>query len=153
MRIEVGYGLEGTLTDAISKVIIATAITPRFKAGDYTGGIGAGIDALTTVLTGEGSEWQDRAKARTEAAPASSEIDPDTLFLIIIFGLVLWSMYRAFTQPSSGRRLHRTRSGDWISIPSSSGSWGGGWSSGSSSGGGFSGGGGSSGGGGASGDW
>jgi uncharacterized protein len=154
MRIEVGYGLEGTLTDAISKVIISTAVTPRFKTGDYAGGIGAGVDALVTVLTGEGSEWQDRAKQR-DAQPRSIEIDPDTLFTLFVFCLILWSVYRAFTRPAEGSRMHRTRSGTWISVPSSSGSWGGGWSSGGSSGfgGGFSGGGGSSGGGGASGDW
>ena len=42
MRIEVGYGLEGTLTDATSKVIIANAIAPRFKAGDFNGGVTRG---------------------------------------------------------------------------------------------------------------
>src|ERR1700709_169752 len=44
VRIEVGYGLEGTLTDALSKVIITNAITPRFKTGDFNGGITRGVD-------------------------------------------------------------------------------------------------------------
>jgi uncharacterized protein len=51
VRIEVGYGLEGTLTDALSKVIIANAITPRFKTGDFGGGISRGVDDIITVLT------------------------------------------------------------------------------------------------------
>src|SRR6476469_1275273 len=44
VRIEVGYGLEGTLTDALSKVIIVNAITPRFKTGDFSGGISRGVE-------------------------------------------------------------------------------------------------------------
>ena len=51
VRIEVGYGLEGTLTDALSKVIIANAIAPRFKAGNYGDGIARGVDDIITVLT------------------------------------------------------------------------------------------------------
>ena len=50
VRIEVGYGLEGTLTDALSKVIIANAIAPRFKTGDFGGGISRGVDDIITVL-------------------------------------------------------------------------------------------------------
>ena len=44
VRIEVGYGLEGTLTDALSKIIIANAIAPRFKMGDFDGGVSRGVD-------------------------------------------------------------------------------------------------------------
>ena len=51
VRIEVGYGLEKTLTDALSKVIIVNAITPRFKTGDFSGGISRGVDDIITVLT------------------------------------------------------------------------------------------------------
>src|SRR5581483_10282554 len=43
VRIEVGYGLEGTLTDATSKIIIANAVAPRFKAGDFNGGVERGV--------------------------------------------------------------------------------------------------------------
>src|SRR5581483_11721720 len=49
VRIEVGYGLEGTLTDALSAVIITNAITPRFKTSDYGGGITRGVDDIITV--------------------------------------------------------------------------------------------------------
>src|SRR3982751_6514092 len=57
VRVEVGYGLEGTLTDALSKVIIANAITPRFKSGDFSDGISRGVDDIITVLTTDASEW------------------------------------------------------------------------------------------------
>ena len=58
VRIEVGYGLEKTLTDALSKVIIVNAITPRFKTGDFSGGISRGVDDIITVLTTDAAEWQ-----------------------------------------------------------------------------------------------
>src|SRR4029453_8887188 len=51
VRIEVGYGLEGTLTDALAKIIITNAIAPRFKSGDFGGGISRGVDDIIAVLT------------------------------------------------------------------------------------------------------
>jgi uncharacterized protein len=66
VRIEVGYGLEGTLTDALSKVIIANAMTPRFKAGDFGDGISRGVDDIITVLTTDASEWQQRPSLRLD---------------------------------------------------------------------------------------
>ena len=53
LRIEVGYGLEGVLTDATSKRIISETITPAFKQGDFSGGIGAGVERLLSVIAGE----------------------------------------------------------------------------------------------------
>ena len=53
MRIEVGYGLEGALTDAVSKRIISEVITPRFKQGDYYGGIRDGVGGMMRVIEGE----------------------------------------------------------------------------------------------------
>ena len=53
LRIEVGYGLEGALNDATSKRIISETITPRFKDGDFYGGIAAGIDQIIRVIDGE----------------------------------------------------------------------------------------------------
>ena len=53
MRIEVGYGLEGALTDVTSKRIIDEIITPKFKAGDFAGGISAGVDRIIRVIDGE----------------------------------------------------------------------------------------------------
>src|ERR1039457_3277652 len=53
LRIEVGYGLEGALNDATSKRIISEIITPRFKQGDFYGGIGAGVDQMIRAVDGE----------------------------------------------------------------------------------------------------
>jgi uncharacterized protein len=63
-RIEVGYGLEGTLTDALSKIIITNAMVPRFKAGDFGGGIERGVDDFITVLTTDSSGWEKRPQLR-----------------------------------------------------------------------------------------
>src|SRR6478672_4212220 len=65
LRIEVGYGLEGALTDATTKRIIDEDITPKFKAGDFGGGISAGIDRIIRIVNGEKlpepepPHWQD----------------------------------------------------------------------------------------------
>jgi uncharacterized protein len=152
VRIEVGYGLEGALTDALSKVIITTAIAPKFKNGDFSGGIEGGVDAILAILTGDAEEWQRRAKVRSDE---SSDTQMLALFVVAILLFVLISSFMREAARSSGARRHRTRGGRWITLPPSGGSGWGGWGSGwgSGSGGGFSGGGGSSGGGGASGDW
>src|SRR5947209_6569491 len=79
VRIEIGYGLEGTLTDALSKVIIANAIAPRFKAGDFGGGILRGVDDIITVLTTDASEWQKRPALRLDSR---EQADPTSWILI-----------------------------------------------------------------------
>ncbi len=66
MRIEVGYGLEATLTDAMAGRIIQYAMTPRFKEGDYEGGITEGVRAVIDVL--EGGELTDLAGETSESA-------------------------------------------------------------------------------------
>ena len=53
LRIEVGYGLEGSLTDVTSRRIIDEVITPRFRAGDFAGGISSGVDRIIGVVNGE----------------------------------------------------------------------------------------------------
>lgn len=145
VRIEVGYGLEGTLTDALSKVIITNAITPRFKAGDFGGGISRGVDDIVTVLTTDSSEWQQRPSLRLDS-PDAPQI-PAWVFVVGLIAVVV------LASVSPGFRWFLL--GILMNSGGRSGGGGGGWSSGSggSSGGGFSGGGGSSGGGGASGRW
>ena len=65
LRIEVGYGLEGALTDVTTKRIIDEDITPKFKAGDFAGGVSAGVDRMIRVINGEKlpepepPHWQD----------------------------------------------------------------------------------------------
>ena len=152
VRIEVGYGLEGTLTDALSKVIIANAITPRFKAGDFSGGVTRGVDDIITVLTTDASEWEARPDLRLDREPDSGA--PGWLLVAAFFAFfTLFVVSRGFRRFVSNVLLGilissgGSRSGGPSRGPySGGGSWGGG-------GGGFSGGGGSSGGGGASGGW
>ena len=61
VRIEVGYGLEGVLTDAQTKLIIENAITPRFRANDMSGGIARGVDGIIGLLNGDTDGWQGHA--------------------------------------------------------------------------------------------
>jgi uncharacterized protein len=60
VRIEVGYGLEGALPDAIANRIITETITPHFKLGDYDGGVEAGVDQMISVVNGEPLPAPDR---------------------------------------------------------------------------------------------
>jgi uncharacterized protein len=149
VRIEVGYGLEGMLTDALSSVIISSAIVPRFKAGDFAGGIERGVDGIISVLSGDTADWQPRPSVRAnETSPLSDELLSVLFVLILIF--IVWSFFRGGGGGSAGRLAGR--SGGVIILPT--GGWGGGFGRGGGGfGGGFSGGGGWSGGGGASGSW
>lgn len=137
VRIEVGYGLEGSLTDAIASDIVRNRILPRFRVGDLPGGINAGVEAILAAIEGT---YEPLTK------PEAGEFDWAFLALAIIWALFL--VIRSSRNPrlrrQYGRWPGRARYG-----------WGGGWGGGSwgGAGGGFSGGGGSSGGGGASGRW
>ena len=66
VRIEVGYGLEGELTDAVAKLIIEERILPNFRKGDMVAGVVSGSDSIRRVLSGESAEWKRRA-ARTHS--------------------------------------------------------------------------------------
>ncbi|HZP21577.1 MAG TPA: TPM domain-containing protein [Bauldia sp.] len=147
VRIEVGYGLEGDLTDAVTKLIIDNAILPKFRAGDYPGGIAAGVDDVIKVLTGDAATFKQQAAEeqktfngkRDEGGSSWSWI----ITIIVIFFIL--SRFGGWFWPLL---FLGGRGGGW----SGGGSWGssgGGWSGG----GGFSGGGGSFGGGGSSGRW
>ncbi|MFD1703242.1 TPM domain-containing protein [Methylopila henanensis] len=149
VRIEVGYGLEGELTDAVSRLIIENAILPRFRAGDFPGGVMRGADDVMAVFSGHSNDYKARAAAlEREDETASLISSAITLCFILFFLYVFW---RAIRSGGSGVGRRR-RAAPWIIGGPPMG--GGSWSGGSSSGGGFSGGGGgSSGGGGASGGW
>ena len=144
VRIEVGYGLEGTLTDATSSVIIANAVAPRFKAGDFDGGVARGVEDIVTVLTTDAADWQKKPELRAEANPSFTNALP-ALFFLAIF---LFIFIRAWSRGGGG--LANVIIASSV-IGRGGGSFGGGSFGGG--GGGFSGGGGSSGGGGASGSW
>ncbi|MSU69271.1 MAG: TPM domain-containing protein [Opitutaceae bacterium] len=142
--VQVGYGLEGVLPDALCKRIIDNEIVPRFRGGDFDGGVQAGVHALLAATRGE-----YQGNGRTVA----DQVRPDSGFfnlivVIIVAVFLLRVVYRVLRPNVIYSRLGR--SSPWIST----GTWGDGRSSGGFSGGGsFSGGGGSFGGGGAGGSW
>jgi uncharacterized protein len=145
VRIEVGYGLEGTLTDAVSRLIIENGILPRFRVGDFSGGIQRGVDDIIQVLSGDAEDFKRRATAQNRA-PAGPQDLGQFAWVVIILGLWLFFAFRSLRRGRRGSAL------PWI-IPMGGG-WGrGGFGGGGFGGGGFSGGGGSFGGGGASGRW
>lgn len=180
LRIEVGYGLEGVLTDATSNRIINDDIVPHFKRGDFTAGIEAGVARIVRVAGGEPLP----APAATRSGRSSGlPFAPEWLIAIFVFLQVINRVLRAMLGRvlAAGILATLTSGFAWIMFGSviaaviggvvvfiatigdstgrgvggRRGGWssgGGSWSSGSG-GGGFSGGGGSSGGGGASGRW
>lgn len=181
LRIEVGYGLEGVLNDATSKRIIDEIITPKFRSGDFAGGITDGVNRMLGVVDGEPLP---APKPRSDTSGSFDNLG-DLLPVVIIGALVVGGILRAIL----GRLLGSLVMGGGVAfiawamlgalpvaliagliaffvtmigdaVGSGGGgrysTGGGGWSSGGSgggSGGGFSGGGGSFGGGGASGRW
>jgi uncharacterized protein len=153
VRIEVGYGLEPLLTDAMSSVILQRAVIPKFRSGDIQGGIVDGTNALIQQLSLDRSTAEAKAAAAAEQPVLHHHRSPlaGLIPLIIIF-FVFSSIFR-------GRRGYGGGGGvGWI-LPlmflggGRGGGWGGGGGDWGGGGGGFSGGGGSGGGGGASGSW
>jgi uncharacterized protein len=147
LRFEVGYGLEGTMTDLQAKLITRNTMVPKLKAGDTSGAIKAGVDDAITVLTTDKAGLPERLKPATDDAG-------DTMIGFVVFFLIFVAI--AFLIFRSARR----GSGGWGSwasgaaIGSTTSSWSSSDSSSSSSGDSFSGGGGGdSGGGGSSDSW
>jgi uncharacterized protein len=179
LRIEVGYGLEGALNDATAKRIIDEVITPRFRSGDFSGGISAGVERIVGVIDGE----KLPAPEQRPDSGLLSHIDPLNPFALIavfVIGAILRTMLGRLIGSAAASGVVGVLA--WVffgslmvsiiaaavaflftmfgeSIASANGgprNWSGGggsFSGGSSSSGGFSGGGGSFGGGGASGSW
>ena len=156
IRIEVGYGVEGILTDALSSQIIRNAITPRFKAGDMAGGIDAGVDQITSLLALPPDQARARAaQAEAEARQQDSGGGGILGFWVIMF-FVFFVLLPLLSRARGGKRYRRGGGAPVIiwgpGMGSGWGSGGGDWGGGGGGGGGFSGGG-SFGGGGASGGW
>ncbi|CAZ89835.1 conserved membrane hypothetical protein [Thiomonas arsenitoxydans] len=173
MRIEVGYGLEGAIPDAIAKRIIAEVITPQFKQGDYFGGLQAGVQQLMKLIDGE---QLPPPQATSPGANRSSA--QEIGFMVLIGAVVLGSVLRSVLGRTVGAGLSGLIAGGvgwWLvgsvllgltfgalaflavfsGIRMGGGSFGGGGFGGGNDrgSGGFSGGGGGFGGGGASGRW
>ncbi len=182
MRIEVGYGLEGAIPDAIAKRIISEIIAPRFRRGEFAQGILAGVDQLARLIEGEQLPPPRRGQDRR----TSDRLDgflPIIFFFAIFFGPVARSLFGRL--PGAGLAAAIAGGGFWLmtaatvasllvafivfvvvlifsgggrsSFPGNRGGYGGGfggnWPGGMGGGGGWSGGGGGFGGGGASGGW
>jgi len=164
VRIEVGYGLEPIITDALSATIINQQILPAFKENDYPRGISAGADALIRQLGAPPEEAEQRAleaQQQQQAQQAEEGGDGGSIFPLIFWGLILFFVIIPMLRGGRRGRRHRRGRGVFIWGPGLGGGWGGGgsgWGGGGGGGwggggGGFSGGGGSFGGGGASGGW
>jgi uncharacterized protein len=136
VRIEVGYGLEGALPDAIAANIIQTRILPAFKRGDMVAGIVAGSQGIMQALAGEYKP--------VEVAKQQDKLGGPWLFILMVIVMIVLHNLRGGGGGGSGGR----RRAAYLA-----GGFGGGRAGGGFGGGGFSGGGGSFGGGGASGGW
>ena len=179
VRIEVGYGLEGVLPDAIANRIITETITPHFKLGDYDGGIQAGVDQMISVVNGEPLPEPDRKWEHTGNLP---HLLPLLLVVVFVASGVLRALFgRLFGSVATGGLagaiawllshfiaiglgagvlafLFALVLGSTRGWATGAGGWGGGFGGGlgggfGGGGGGFSGGGGGFSGGGASGGW
>jgi uncharacterized protein len=160
VRIEVGYGLEGDLTDAKSRIIIENDILPRFRQGDFAAGIKAGVAAMIRTLGGTYNPALPPVRTRQQRQPWPFP-------LLLALPVILIILFNRFSdqRDQRGRRYRRGYRSPMI-LPGGFGGYGrrgggfggfggpaGGGFGGGSGGGGFSGGGGSFGGGGASGSW
>lgn len=146
MFLQVGYGLEGALPDALAKRIIENEIKPRFRNGDFAKGLSAGVAAIMAATQGEYKGTGQTAGDQGGGVPAGIVV---LIFVVVLIAFLLLAA-----------RGRRSGPGGWILTSGgfSGGSWGrGGWGGGGwgggGGGGGFSAGGGSFGGGGAGGSW
>jgi len=157
MYLQVGYGLEGALPDALAKRIIDNEITPHFRTGDFDGGLRAGISAILAATKGEykgtGQTVADRFGRRHRDIPWPLVIFGAMLIIGIVSRLLI-SGTDGTVYSSTGQMVTYGLLNAFLSSSGRGYSSGGGSSDGGgSSGGGFSGGGGSFGGGGAGGSW
>ncbi len=166
VRIEVGYGMEGILTDALTSVILQTQVLPAFKAGDIPGGVTAGTDAIIQQMSADPSTAEQKA---ADAAAQASQLQQQSyghhrshspisgIFSIIFFAFVMISIFGRMGRRGGGGGLWPLLflGGMMGGGGRNDDDWGGGGGGfgGGGGGGGFSGGGGSFGGGGSSGSW
>jgi uncharacterized protein len=89
LRIEVGYGLEGSLTDATTKRIIDEDITPKFKAGDFAGGITAGVNRMIRVIDGEKLPAPEPPHWQGAGGFSIDSLNPFVIFGFIVVGAAM----------------------------------------------------------------
>ncbi len=149
LNIEVGYGLEGALPDALCKRIIDEQLIPRIRGGDWDGALQAGVQSILAATKGE---YQGNGQTDNDQQQGRGGFPFKLVFILAL--ILAGPIFRSFNHTvynGRGRRSYWSGGGPWI-FP---GGFGGGGSGGGGfgGGGGFSGGGGSFGGGGASGRW
>lgn len=148
MRIQPGYGLEGSMPDALCSRIIRETMAPAFRAGNYGAGLASGITAVMQATKGE---YKGTGRANGKPMTALDLLfSPLGFFLFVLIVLILTSRNRRDVGPDGGGISPGAAAATGFFL-GSAGGWGGGSGGGDS--GGFSGGGGDSGGGGSSGDW
>lgn len=148
LRVEVGYGLEGAVPDALANGIINNEIVPSLRAGDMGGGIMRGADALMAAARGE---YEGSGKTVAEENALQGDPAASLVFWIILIVILIIVIQRSHGR---GGTVYTPRGRRDVFFPGSfGGGFGGGGSGGGFGGGGFSGGGGGFGGGGASGRW
>jgi uncharacterized protein len=152
--LQVGYGLEGVLPDATAHDIVENVLKPRFRAGDFDGGLTAAVNAMIAATRGEyHGTGRTRAESRRGRSPAGPLGFAGLVTLIVVIAVISHFARRSRPVLLGGPRMYRRRPSVWLGGPGGGfgggGLGGGGWSGG----GGFSGGGGSFGGGGAGGKW
>ena len=140
VRIEVGYGLEGVLTDALTSVILQQAVLPKFRAGDVEGGVVAGTDAIVAQLGLDPATAQAKAQAAAQQ-PAAPPIHIPVIFIIIVVFVLFRILFRGggllglapllFMGGGGGYRGGDTFGGGGGGFGGGGGSFGGGGSSGS----------------------
>ena len=125
MRIEVGYGLEGTLTDAAASRIIREAMTPQFKGGDFDGGVIAGVQAIVDTLEGRG-DWGAAAPAGSASTSKSSfasidqQLPPWPMRILLgafIFGIIGLFTFIGVMTPGMGWFLYFFLIPFWAMFP------------------------------------
>jgi uncharacterized protein len=101
LRIEVGYGLEGALTDVTARRIIDEIIVPRFRSNDFAGGISAGVDRIIRIIDGE-----PLPAPQPEASHSNNNVNPDLMsFIFSPFGLIGYVGIAAIMRGLMGRLL------------------------------------------------
>ena len=99
MRIEVGYGLEGALTDALSKRIISNVITPEFRSGHFYKGIDSGVDVVLSAVSGE-----ELPPAAVKQETASNDGGSGRFMVVLfVFGIIGLAVLKAILQKSMGK--------------------------------------------------
>jgi uncharacterized protein len=107
LRIEVGYGLEGALTDVTTKRIIDEIITPKFRSGDFAGGISAGVERIIGVIDGEPlpapPQRQQQQQQNSDLTWLLNPLNPFTIIAILVLGGVMRGIFgRLFGSLTTG---------------------------------------------------